>query len=110
MAEMSKVRAKEIIQMCLDGIQALRLQPSDSVAFQQWQRNTREAIRNCFASHSPEAHVEDFEKIRFRPNVAIRGDQARNERLSRQAVNDGLDSATALLKSLLDEIEMYWES
>ncbi len=100
-----KARAKGRLQRALDAIPDLKQLRREAPEFEKWRRDTKVAIVNTFGDSSP--NVTDFDKIRFSPTYlaprGIREDQ------TRQASLRGLDSTAAILQSMVDEIEEYWE-
>ena len=99
----SKDRSIKRLQGALDAISALKLKRKDSPQFEKWRRDTTVAITNTFREKPH--YVIHFRNIRFTPSTVFAGmgnaeyhaDYAR-----------GLDSATSLLESMIDEIREYW--
>ena len=105
MATPTKAIAIERLQVALDAIPRLKQLPPGSPNFKTWERNTRVAIENTFAE--PESRVEELRRISFTPRV--RNILVDNEALDRDAYVKGLESAAAILKSMIHEIREYWE-
>ena len=105
MARPTKARAKERLQRALDAIPDLKQLRSDSADFEKWRRDTKVAIANTF-EESP-SKSKDFDDIRYFPFALVAGatsDSAFQIRYVR-----GLESAAAVLKSMIEEVEEYWE-
>lgn len=95
-AQTKKGRALERLQKALDEIAELR------PLFEKWQRDTRVAIANTFDSYSE--HIREFAGINFYPFV-IAGHSSNRQK----AYAGGLESAKALLESMIEEINEYWK-
>ena len=105
----SKEKAMERIRKARDAITELRspevLQDqSSSPEFKKWHRNTEIAITNIFGEES--RHIEDFKNVRYQLGP-ISTLTSQNEFL--QAYLQGLNSADAILESMLEEIKEYWD-
>ena len=100
-----KAIAMQRLQRAFDGIPALtrirRWQPD----FEKWQRDTRVAIGQTFGDSS--SHVVEFDAVRYSPVVAFSG---MPDSEYQDSYVGGLESAAALLESMIDEIEEYWEN
>ena len=92
MAPTKKGKALERLRKALDEIAELKQLSTDSPQFKKWLRDTRVAITNTFVSDLD--HINDFEDVQFFPFPYY----AR-----------GLESAAAILESMIDEINEYWE-
>ena len=105
----SKVKAMERIQKAREAITELRASEvvlgkrSSSPKFKKWHRNTEIAITNIFGNSR---HIGDFKDVRYQL-MGITSSTSQNEFM--QAYLRGLDSADAVLESMLDEIDEYWE-
>ena len=105
MPRLTKARAKERLQAALDAIPELKQLPPGSPEFKTWGRDTRVAIENTF--EEPGSRVEELRRISFTPReLNVLSD---NEALRRDTYVNGLESAAAILKSMIHEIEEYWE-
>ncbi|MCY4604239.1 MAG: hypothetical protein OXE49_08415, partial [Gemmatimonadetes bacterium] len=98
-----KSKAIERLQKVLDEIPELKNLPRGSTQFKQWRRNTRVAITNTFENDS---HLTDFDNIRFHPSVYSLDNPSP---AFQRAYMDGLESAEAVLKSMIEEINGYWD-
>ena len=105
MPKPTKTRAKERLQRALDAIPVLKQLAGGSPEFEKWQRDTKVAITNTFIE-SPDKS-QDFEDVRYGPGFFVVGEH--NELRVQAAYTRGLDSAAAVLKSMIEEIEEYWE-
>ena len=97
MAQTTKGKALERLRKALDEIAELKQLSTDSPQFKKWRRDTRVAITNTFDSDS--GHVSEFAAVRFFSLSINR----------QQAYTQGLESAAAILESMIDEINEYWE-
>ena len=102
MAQTKKDKALERLRKALDEIPELKQLRNDSPQFEKWRRDTRVAITKTFGNDSN--HIADFENVQFFPNVFNAYDSELQE-----AYAQGLESAKAILESMIDEIEEYWE-
>ena len=98
-----KSKAIERLQKVLDEIPELKTLPRGSTQFKQWRRNTRVAITNTFENDS---HLTDFDNIRFHPGAYSPDNPGP---AFQRAYMDGLESAEAVLKSMIEEINGYWD-
>ncbi len=87
------------LQQQLDEIPELQRQRYDSAEFKKWRRDTRVAVAYAFEESSH--HVKEFQDIGFTPFVL-------EERFFQEAYVRGLDSAAAILRSMIDEVQEYW--
>ena len=98
MAAPTKSQATARIQQVLGEIPALQSKSRSSEDFRRWSRNTATAIGNSFPDHPK--YRDDFENINY---------------YSMSATSElpvylmGLSTASAMLQSMLDEINEYWE-
>ena len=99
MERTKKGKALERLRKALDEIAELKELSTDSPQFKKWQRDTRVAITNTFGSGSD--HIKDFKAVRFH---SLSMYASREE-----AYAQGLRSAAAILESMIDEINEYWE-
>ena len=99
-----KSKAIERLQKVLDEIPELKNLPRESPQFKQWQRNTRVAITNTFGNDSP--NITDFDEIHF--SLSMFFGNTPDSAFQRAYVN-GLESAESVLKSMIEEINEYWE-
>ena len=104
MKKLTKAQAKEYIQKALDGIPELKQLTSQSMEFRKWIRDTRIATSNIFGENSTQA--DEFRSIKYadtdvrrNPMVWVTPDTAYQR---------GLDSASALLSSMITEIDRWW--
>lgn len=96
----SKARALEDLKQILERIPDLMGASTSSPDFKKWRRDAAVAIRHVFGDESD--HVEEFRKVRFTPIAASsRTDWSRPYRR-------GMESARAILESMISEIERYW--
>ena len=96
MAAPTKSQAKARIQQALGMIPALQSKSRSSGDYRRWYRNTTIAIGNTFPDHPQ--YRDDFEDIRY----VLYGSGEQGGYLK------GLSTASAMLQSMLDEINEYW--
>ena len=135
MARTTKAKAIERLRRVLNEVPELKKLPShslnplppiyppstellsDSPEFKKWHRNAQVALRNTFGDNSRQ--LNEFNNISFKP----RRKRGTVSSLSPDFQIDftplpnptsvymnGLDSAAALLKSIIEEVEEYWEA
>ena len=101
----SKAIAKQRLQRALDEIPALKDLARGSQEFTKWRRDARVAIENTFDDSV--FGVDEFNNIRYFTLFGMIGQD--DELEDQRAYVRGLESASALLQSMVDEIEEYWE-
>ena len=99
-----KEKSIERLRSALLAIEELKPLSMNSPEFLKWRRDTEVAISNTFAENP--GHVKDFTNIGFSPGYLPSGMSTSTYR--RHYLN-GLDSVAALLTSMIDEIDEYWE-
>ena len=104
MARPPKAKAIERLRRSLDAIPELKQLPHDSPKFEKWQRDTRVAMGNIFGENSK--NTKEFERISYHPGVYY-PDMPDSDFQERYV--SGLDSAAAMLESMIEEVEEYWE-
>ncbi len=105
----SKKKAMERLQKAREAINELRSpdilrDQSSSPKFKKWHRNTEIAITNIFGNSR---HIEDFRNVRYR--LLAYSDMTPDGEFI-EAYIHGLDSADAILESMLEEIKEYWDN
>ena len=116
MAPPTKEKAVERLRKVLNEIPALKklsndppefekwYRDVDSPEFEKWYRDVRVTIANTFGDESK--HLEEFFEVRYYP----RSFSTKTPYLTLQkSYLRGLDSAAAVLESMISEIEEYWE-
>ena len=104
MARPSKAKAIERLQKVLNEIPALVKLERGSNEFKKWHRDTRVAIENTFVNEP--SKIKDFSKIRYSPIAATTSTSGHE---FQRAYVSGLGTADAMLKSMIGEIQEYWE-
>ena len=99
-----KTRAKGRLQRALDAIPDLKQLRRGAPEFEKWHRDTKVAIANTFGDSS--SHLKEFADIRFL-SLIITWDGTSESR-DREAYLSGLGSTTAILQSMIEEVEEYW--
>ena len=104
MPRQSKADSKERIQKLIDQIDVLASIKRGSPEFTKWRRDTRVALENVF-SDIPE-RVQEFTEVSYHPGLAT---SSTSESDYQGAYIRGLRRAEAILQSMVEEIEEYWE-
>ena len=99
-----KNKSIDRLQRALDKIPELKQLRSHSLQFEKWQRDTEVAISNTFRDKPK--YLKDFSDIRFSPIVHFAD---ASESYYQDAYESGLESAAAVLESMIDEIKEYWD-
>ena len=107
MARPSKAKALERLRAVLGEIPALKLLRGKSPEFTKWRRNAEVCIANTFGEKSKS--VADFTRISYSPSLSIVIVPSNYETDFHEAYIRGLESAKAILESMIEEIEEYWE-
>lgn len=100
----SKSEAKIRIGRAVEQIPGLMGLGTGSSEFIRWKRSTKIAISNLFGEGS--SHVQDLDRISFSPAVAFGG---MDTSIYSRSYQSGLTRAKAILESMLDEIDEYWD-
>lgn len=104
MMKPTKAQAIDRIQRAVDAIPALMSMPRFSQEFTKWHRNTRIAIEYTFGENSQ--HVGTFKRIRYSLGMVS---YYTTEYELQEAYVEGLKRANAILESMIEEIEEYWQ-
>ena len=108
----TKSKAKELIQKALNQIPDPKQTRPETGDFKQWRRNTQVAIGHVFGDKSKQ--VKEFEEINYEIpygnyTASVSGrSQAQLDQRKRERYSRGLEDVTALLKSMLDEIDLLY--
>lgn len=102
MAQRRKGKALERLRKVLDEIGELKEFQWKSPQFQKWRRNTKVAISNTFGPES--SHLTDFEHVQFFSYVIGASDSE-----DQKSYAQGCQLAKAMLESMIEEINEYWE-
>jgi len=100
---MDKTKSVQIIERQIERINEIRNKDSGSPEFAKWHRDTEVAIENIFVDSS--RHKDDFNNIGY--SVMVWSDST-PESAFEKAFQRGLDEATSILNSFIDEINEYW--
>ena len=100
----AKITAVTRLKKAHDRISDLGSSSSSSPDFEKWKRDTEIAIQNTFGEKS--RHFEEFRAIRYGPLFVVSG---MSSNVYSKAYSGGLQSARAMLVSMIDEINEYWE-
>ena len=104
MAKPTKEDAIRRLQKQLDEIPGLKELRHGSTQFSEWRRNTRVSITYTFEEES--SQVKDFQRIKYSDPMFVGGID--NEIYFQRAYVSGLESATAVLRSMIHEIQEFW--
>lgn len=104
MKKTNKSKALERLRRALEEIPNLKRLKSGSPEFEKWHRNTEVATANTFGEKS--RHVNDFTSIPY--SLMVISSTTPDSAFQRAYV-DGLESASSVLQSMIEEIEEYWE-
>ena len=106
MPKPTKARAIERLQRVLAAIPNLQQLSRDSPEFEKWHRDTKVAISNTF--EDAPSKLKDFADIRYSLSAFVIDGTPESQ--FQEAYVRGLDSAAAILMSMIDEVEEYWEA
>lgn len=104
MSKPKKITAVTRMKRAHDRISDLESSSSSSSDLKKWKRDTEIAIQNTFGEKS--RHFEEFRAIRYVPLMIVSG---MPRSVYQEAYSRGLQSARAVLVSMIDEIKEYWE-
>ena len=102
---MEKQQAKSILRSLIQRSIQLQAMPRNSPQFKGWKRDTRIAITKIFGDQTD--HLRDFDEIDFTfpyQGLLIREGQHQGAYLK------GLKHSAAILQSMTEEINRYWDS
>jgi predicted nucleotide-binding protein len=105
MNQQQKAKAIARIQKALDTIPNLKRLRHGSPDFKKWQRNTELAIINTFGEES--RHISNFSEIHY--SLGILTSQTTDSDFQESYLS-GLESASSVLQSMVEEINEYWEN
>lgn len=104
MTRSSKPKAIERLKSARVEIPKLKELPRFSPEFEKWRRNTEIAIENTFGKEG--RHVDDFTRLNYW--LAIFSTDTPDYKFQ-QSYEKGLESASTVLESMIEEIEEYWD-
>ena len=102
MTEQSK-RAIDRFRGALEQIPRLKEARSDTRSFTKWKRTIEVAIEHQFGQKS--SHYRQFTRIRYDPPIFT---TSSGDEVFQESYESGLDSASAILESMIEDIE-YWQ-
>ena len=105
MARLSKSRAIQILRKQQDAITGIDGVQFDSPAFKKWRRDTEIIITNIFGTDS--RHINDFKSVDYIGTISIF--YPKSDREAREDYLSGLECAQAVLDSMINEIDEFWE-
>ena len=106
MARPRKIIVINRLRKALDAVPMLLQVSSESREFMKWRRDIEVAIRNTFGDGSKQS--QEIANVRYSPTAPNFHPDVR-VRQRQQAYARGLESAAAILESMIDEIEEYSE-
>ena len=104
MTRPDKAKALERLRKALGRVPELKRLRRHSPEFKKWRRDTRIAVANTFGEKS--SHVVDLQQIQFSlgmSSIYTLGSEFQ------EAYVKGLESSEAILESMIEEIEEYWD-
>lgn len=101
---LNKDQAVDKLQRQAGAVEPLKQKQRGSSEFKKWCRDTEIAIENIFGNDT--RHVEDFTKIRY--HLGVWSTSTPDYEYQRAYVS-GLDRAYAIISSMIDEINEYWQ-
>jgi predicted nucleotide-binding protein len=107
MTKPSKGDALKYLRESLDAIPQLKELKRNSPEFEKWHRNTRVAIGKIFGDDS--SQISDFNQIQFSNQILSVRLSGELEYSHNRDYLQGLNSAKAVLESMIEEVEKYWE-
>ena len=102
---LSKEKSLEKIRKLIGEIDGLEVLDRANPLFKKWIRDTQVALEMIFGKEN--RHVADFNKIRYSPYGYSSG-MPQSE--IKEYFLKGLNNADAILSSMIDEIEDYWDN
>lgn len=105
MNSVPKQKAIEILNELLEQLGGLEGSSSDSLEFQKWRRDTEIAIKHVFVKDDD--NLKRFTANRYTP--ALFGAGTDNSSYDREAFEQGVVRAKALLQAMITEIERFWD-
>ena len=104
--KVSKSKAIERLSALRDAVERLRSADAKSPEFLKWHNDVVGALKNVFPAE-PDV-MSSWSRIQFEPSIAVQG-HAESREMAHKAYQGGLDEALALIASLIDQIEDYWD-
>ena len=101
---LNKSEALERLNRQISDIPNLRSMGLDSVQFKKWQRDTQVLLTQIFGDGSSQS--TEFSGISWTPTAFVIGDHQAFD----GAYTRGLETAQAMLSSMVDEIEEFWSA
>lgn len=103
MSRQDKAKALSRLNEMLERAKEVGALSTSSSDFKKWHRDATVAIRHAFGEDS--SYVADFKRIHFSPIVFMTGMTPDYSGV----FQSGMRSVEATLKSMIEEIEEYWE-
>lgn len=100
----TKEQAIEKLKRSIDQIDSVKSKGRKSTEYKKWHRDTEVAITYIFGTQS--RHLKEFAHLSFRLDFVISGITTDDD--FDEAFQTGLESARAVLQSMIQEISEYW--
>ncbi len=103
---MDKSKALKILEELRGRIPSIKAEnaPLRSPTFLKWQLDTQTAIEKIFPDN--QGHVHRFNSINYRTSPYHIATQVKD--VAKEAFGSGMDEADAILRSMIEEIQIYW--
>lgn len=101
---MNKNEAIDKIKRQLSEIAKLGIYKTSSGEFKKWRRNTELALEYVFGKET--RHLKDFSSIRWTPGAY---NMTNPDPAFAKAYQRGLQASSAVLESMIEEVEEYWD-
>lgn len=104
MKKLSKEISVEKLDRAIRQITEIKRKGRKSPDFKKWKRDTEIAI--CYVFGESSRHLNDFSKISYHLGIAT---DSTPESDYEEAFQRGLESAQAILQSMIQEVQEYWD-
>ena len=105
MVEVSKTKAIELLHRQQRLIPELKSQSSDAPGFKKWLRDTEVTITHLFGDNSK--YLEGFAERAYSPSF-YSPYEPNMANIIHAGYIDGLETASAIIQSMIDEVESFW--
>ncbi len=105
MPNVSKAKAVELLREQQSLIAAMKSLSRDEAGFKKWRRDTEIALATLFGEKS--RNIKDFMDIAYSPGYHSFSDPNMGQ-VIRSRYLGGLDVASAILQSMIEEVEKFW--
>lgn len=101
---MDKGKALEKLRERVESLKALTISESSDPEFKKWRRDTEVALERIFGQNT--RHTLDFKGVSFTPSAFSMDNP---EPAFARALRSGIASVEALLRSMIEEVDEYWD-